>query len=350
MKIFQCGNCNSSVYFENYTCDNCGHLTGYRASDRMMLTFDPNISTLISDREHVEYKYCKNYEYKVCNWVIEKENPEDYCSACQLNRTIPNLSNLASDNFENWQNLEVAKHRLIYQLQKFNLPLPSKLRDETGLCFDFVAKQSNPKLMTGHANGVITILIREGNSVLREQARKAMTEPYRTLVGHLRHEVGHYFWERLVRDKPDTLAEYRAIFGDESQNYSEALQNYYKTGAPKDWQKSYISAYATAHSWEDWAETWAHYLHIMDMVETAYFFRLNVNPKFKTKALRTKVSFDPYTKLNFDVIVQKCVPLSLAVNSINRAMGIPDVYPFVISPAIIKKLKFIHNLLLQKRK
>ena len=164
MKIFQCGNCNLAVFFENYTCDNCGHLTGYRAEDRMMLTFKPEADSLISDREQVEYKYCKNNEYKVCNWVIEKNDPEDYCSACQLNRTIPNLSNPKSDNFENWKNLEFAKHRLVYQLQKMGLQLPSKLKHEEGLCFDFVARLGDPKLMTGHANGVITILIREGDS------------------------------------------------------------------------------------------------------------------------------------------------------------------------------------------
>ncbi|WP_407557797.1 putative zinc-binding metallopeptidase [Winogradskyella sp. 4-2091] len=349
MKIFQCGNCNYSVYFENYTCDNCGHLTGYRAEDRMMLSFDPNVDALISDREHLEYKYCKNKAYHACNWIIEKDNPEDYCSACQLNRTIPNLSNPASDNLDNWKNVEVAKHRLIYQLQKFNLSLPSKLKQEDGLCFDFVERRDNKKLMTGHANGVVTILIKEGNSVLREQARKDLREPYRTLVGHLRHEVGHYFWIKLVSEHPKILAEFRTLFGNETLDYSESLDIYYKNGAPKDWQNSFISKYATSHPWEDWAETWAHYLHIMDMVETAYFFRVNVKPNFKTKALKTKVSFDPYTKTDFDVIVRKCVPLSLAVNSINRAMGIPDVYPFVISPNIIEKLKFVHRLLLPKR-
>ncbi|NRD20033.1 putative zinc-binding metallopeptidase [Winogradskyella eckloniae] len=350
MKIFQCGNCKYSVFFENYTCDNCGHLTGYRAEDRMMLSFEPNIKALISDREHLEYKYCKNKVYDACNWIIAKDSPEDYCSACQLNRTIPNLSDPESDNLEYWRNLEVAKHRLIYQLQKFNLRIPSKLKHEDGLCFDFVAKQDNEKIMTGHANGVVTILIKEANSVLREQARIDLRESYRTLVGHLRHEVGHYYWNRLVKNDAKVLAQFRSIFGNESQDYSEALQTYYKTGTPKDWQKSYISKYATSHPWEDWAETWAHYLHIMDMVETAYFFKLNVKPNFKTKDLKTKVSFDPYTKVNFDVIVRKCVPLSLAVNSINRAMGIPDVYPFVISTAIIEKLKFVHHLLLPKRR
>jgi len=349
MKIFQCGHCKHAIYFENVSCENCGHLTGYRDTDRTMLTFNPLGKNLISDREGVAYKYCKNKEHEVCNWVIEKESPEEFCSACQLNRTIPNLDDPESDNFENWQNLEVAKHRLIYQLQKMGLDLPSKLKNDEGLCFDFVERQNNPKLMTGHANGVITILIREGNSVLREQARKQMLEPYRTLVGHLRHEVGHYFWNQLVRDNPTILDECRAIFGNDELDYGKALQQYYKMGAPKKWQENFISKYATSHPWEDWAETWAHYLHIMDMVETGYFFRLNVRPKGDTKVLKTRVSFDPYEIKDFDRIIKKCVPLSFAVNSINRAMGIPDLYPFVISPAIIEKLRFIHKLLLSKR-
>lgn len=347
MKIFQCGNCNHSMFFENKTCENCGHLSGFRASDRMMLTFKPKVNTLISDREQAEYKYCKNKEYDVCNWVIEKNNPEEYCSACQLNRTIPNLSD--TSNFEKWQHFEVAKHRLIYQLQKIGLALPSKLRIEEGLCFDFVAQQNDPSLMTGHANGVITILLREADSVKREQMRKKFSEPYRTLIGHLRHEVGHYFWERLVETNPNVLSQFRTVFGDERSDYGEALQTYYSIVEAGNWQDSFISKYATSHPWEDWAESWAHYLHVMDMVETAYFFGVNVKPIGVKKAMKAKVTFDPYTIEDFNLIVKTCVPLSFAVNSINRSMGIPDVYPFVITPVVVEKLKFIHKLLLSKR-
>ena len=347
MKIFQCGHCDHSVFFENYTCENCGHLSGFRDRDRKMLTFNPHGDFLISDREQMEYKYCKNKEYDVCNWVIEKDDPQDFCHACQLNRTIPDLSD--KENFEKWQNLEIAKHRLVYQLQKIGLSLPSKKNDENGLCFDFVSRKNNPNLMTGHANGVITILLREADAVKREQMKKKFLEPYRTLIGHLRHEVGHYFWDRLVITNPLVLTEFRAIFGDERLDYADTLHTYYKVGAPANWQESFISKYATSHPWEDWAETWAHYLHIMDMVETAYFFGLNVNPMGATKDMKTKVSFDPYTVDDFDVIIDTCVPLSFAVNSINRAMGVTDVYPFVITPAVVHKLKFIHQLLLPKR-
>jgi len=347
MKIFRCGNCNHAVFFENYTCENCGHLTGYKDKGRKMLSFDSNGHTLIADRDQVEYKYCKNKEHDACNWVIEKHSPEDYCNACLLNRTIPNLADL--DNFEKWQNLEVAKHRLVYQLQKIGLAIPSKMRDINGLCFDFVAQQNNPSLMTGHDNGVITILLREADSVLREQMRKQFLEPYRTLIGHLRHEVGHYFWDRLIYTDRNILEEFRTIFGDERANYGEALQLYYKVGAPSKWEASFISKYATSHAWEDWAETWAHYLHIMDMVETAYFFGMTVKPIKKSNDLKAKVTFDPYTIEEFDVIIKTCRPLSFAVNSINRAMGVPDVYPFVITPTVVDKLKFIHHLLLSKR-
>lgn len=347
MKIFECGHCNHSVFFEDSICENCGHLSGFRDLDRKILTFKPLGDKLISDREQIEYKYCKNKEYDVCNWVIEKNNPEDYCHACQLNRTIPNLSDI--ENFEKWRNLEIAKHRLIYQLQKIGLPLPSKMRNDEGLCFDFVAKQNNPNLMTGHANGVITILLREADSVIREQIRKQFLEPYRTLIGHLRHEVGHYFWDRLVKTNQNVLTEFRVIFGNEELNYANALENYYNEEAPIKWQKSFISKYATSHPWEDWAETWAHYLHIMDMVETAYFFGVNVKPIGKKKEMKAKVTFDPYTIEDFDVIIKTCVPLSFAVNSINRSMGIPDVYPFVITPKVVEKMKFIHQLLLPKR-
>ena len=347
MKVFECGNCNSPLLFENIECENCSHLCGYRDDDRKMLTFDTLTPTLISDREKIEYKYCKNKNHGICNWLLKKEDPHDFCHACQLNRTIPNLSD--KQNFLRWQNLEIAKHRLIYQLQKIGLDLPSKMVNNEGLCFDFIAKNNNAEIMTGHSNGVITILVQEADSAFREQTRKELQEPYRTLIGHLRHEVGHYFWDRLVFNNQEVLAAYREIFGNEEANYSDALKDYYKNGAPENWQDAFITKYATSHPWEDWAETWAHYLHIMDMVETAHFFRLRVNPKGILKNMKMKITLDPYQITDFHTIVDICVPLSFAINSMNRAMGIPDVYPFVINRKVIEKMTFIHKLLLPKR-
>ncbi len=343
MKIFQCGHCAHALFFENHSCENCGHLCGYRDADRTMLTFAPDTQPLVSDREAIAYKYCRNHEHAVCNWLIEASSPQTYCSACQLNRTIPDLS--FHENFDNWTSLEVAKHRLVYQLQKLGLPLESKLIVEDGLCFDFVEQLGNPKLMTGHASGVITILLREADSVVREQTRREFHEPYRTLIGHLRHEVGHYYWDRLIYTNAEALSAFRQTFGDERADYSEALQAFYKDGAPADWQTRHISKYSTAHPWEDWAETWAHYLHIMDMVETAYFFGISVSPVDAPTAMIANIPFDPYTTPDFQSIIDVCVPLSYSVNSLNRAMGISDVYPFVISPSVRNKLVFIHGVL-----
>ncbi len=347
MRIFKCGNCKHSLFFESDHCENCGHLAGFRDSDQHMLTFEPGNSPLISDRETIPYRYCKNKQYEVCNWLVALDDAHEYCRACQLNRATPDLSD--HDNFEKWKHLEVAKHRLIYQLQKIGLPLPSKLVDENGLCFDFVSQEEHPKLMTGHADGVITILLQEADSVVREQMRKQFLEPYRTLIGHLRHEVGHYFWDRLIYSDENILAEFRAIFGNEELDYAKALKRYYKKGAPANWQESFISKYSTSHPWEDWAETWAHYLHIMDMVETAYFFGISVNPLGDRESMTADVTSDPYITVDFKTIVETCVPLSFAVNSINRAMGLSDVYPFVISPPVIDKLVFIHKLLFPLR-
>ena len=341
MKVFQCGYCLHPLYFENASCEKCGHLCGYRSEGRTMLTFDHISLPLISDREKTAYKFCQNHAHGVCNWVIPLESTDKFCSACKLNRTIPVLRN--AKNFKKWQHLEIAKHRLIYQLQKIGLPLPSKMENEDdGLCFDFVSRAMDPKLMTGHARGVITILISEANNAEREKRRKALDEPYRTLIGHLRHEVGHYFWKRLIFTNQKVLDEYRAIFGDERLSYADSLEAYYKKPNDNNWQANFISQYATAHSWEDWAETWAHYLHIMDMEETAFFFKLKVGMDNETE---TKVSVDPYSVQNFDEIVKTSVPLTFAVNSISRAMGHQEVYPFTLTPSIIDKLKFIHKLL-----
>lgn len=348
MRVFKCGQCDNPLFFENTKCENCGQLSGYWDNNRQMLTFDPSSSVLISDREKIEYRYCKNQEHDICNWLVPKNAEQDFCRACQLNRTIPNLSD--RENFQKWRNLEVAKHRLIYQLQRIGLDLPSKMTNPDGLCFDFIAKTENPNIMTGHANGVITILLREADAASREQAKQVMNERYRTLIGHLRHEVGHYFWEQLISKDQDALQSFRSIFGNEEENYNNALKKYYETGAHPNWSHSYISKYATSHPWEDWAETWAHYLHIMDMVETAHYFGLKVNKKTFSKNMKIAPSKDPYTIEDFEIIVQTCVSLSFVVNSINRAMGIPDVYPFLITKVVLDKMKFVHQLLLPKRK
>ncbi|MEP1086757.1 putative zinc-binding peptidase [Algoriphagus sp.] len=343
MKLFECGNCSHTLFFENLSCEKCGHLTGYDHLSAEMLTFQPNTHPLVSDRKGIAYKYCQNREFGVCNWLIPAEDNREFCPACELNRTIPNLSD--SENFSKWQKLEVAKHRLVYQLLALRLEiLPQETNPEIGLCFDFIARQGDSKIMTGHANGVVTILLSEADSVHREQMRKQLSEPYRTLIGHFRHEVGHYFWDRLINRDQKVLGDFRAIFGNEQADYAASLKTYYQNGAPENWQDSCISQYATSHPWEDWAETWAHYLHIMDMTETAYYFGIAVRPKVKNMALGGSADFDPYTVQDFLTIYNAWAPISFSINSLNRSMGIPDAYPFVVSHAVVEKMKFIHHL------
>jgi hypothetical protein len=243
--------------------------------------------------------------------------------------------------------IEAAKHRLIYSLIRLQLPFVSKVKQpEKGLCFDFVADEQNKKVFTGHDNGLITINIKEADSIEREMAKKNMNEPYRTLLGHFRHEIGHYYWDVLISNT-NNLFSFRQLFGDDSNDYEQALNWHYQNGAPANWAENYISAYASTHPWEDWAETWAHYMHIMDTLETASAYSIRIKPTVaKSANMQADVHFDPYGELNFEKILQQWLPLTYAMNSLNRSMGIGDVYPFVIAPAVAKKLAYIHNICL----
>jgi hypothetical protein len=205
-------------------------------------------------------------------------------------------------------------------------------------------------VLTGHDGGVITVNINEADDVERERMRVSMHEPYRTLLGHFRHEVGHYYWDQLIAGTAEE-AGFREMFGDERADYGEALKRHYAEGAPTDWSAHFISAYASMHPWEDWAETWAHYLHILDTLETAYAFGLRVRPGLAEPAdgLKADIRVDPYRLESFDALIGLWLPLSFAVNSLNRSMGHPDLYPFVIPPAVMEKLRFIHGVCLRAR-
>ena len=222
-------------------------------------------------------------------------------------------------------------------------------RSPTGLAFDFLAdpdasREDNPKVMTGHAEGLITIHIAEADDAERERRRRDMGEPYRTLLGHFRHEVGHYYWERLVHGGPWHQA-FRALFGDEREDYGESLARHHAAGPPADWRERFVSAYASAHPWEDWAETWAHYLHLIDTLETAHAFNLRLRPQAGADPTLAMVAdFDPYGDVSFDSLIRAWLPLTYAVNSLNRSMGQPDLYPFALAPPVVDKLRFVHEL------
>ena len=351
MKLFDCRSCGHTLFFENTKCENCGHRIGYDPELVDMVALERTDGELDQLKWHVAgqpdttYKFCANAGYDVCNWLLPGDSDASYCVACRHNRTVPDLDK--PQNLELWRQMEFAKHRLFYTLLALKLPMATRVQDpKEGLMFDFKEDESaTTKVLTGHDLGDITINIAEADDAERERRRTAMHEPYRTLLGHFRHEVGHYYWDRLVRDAP-ALTPYREIFGNESEDYNEALKKHYKDGPPADWRENYVSAYATTHSWEDFAETWAHYLHIMDTLETARSFGIRIDPRGLAdgQSLATKVNFSPYDADSIEPIVNAWVPLTFAINSLNRSMGLRDFYPFVLTPTIIEKLGFIHDL------
>ena len=346
MKLFNCSNCGQLVYFENSRCERCGHSLGFNPftlSQSSLIPIDDTWFYLLNDDKKLQYRYCSNHVWDVCNWLTRESY---FCIACSLNRMIPDLTSL--DYRARWTTIETAKHRLIYSLLRMGLPLISKIVDvQKGLSFDFIADDasSGERVLTGHANGHITINIAEADDIERELMRRSMHEPYRTVLGHFRHEIAHYYWERLIENSI-YIDEFRSLFGDDRNDYGAALNTYYQYGPHPDWRLNYISAYATAHPWEDWAETWAHYLHIIDTLETAYAFGLKVHPYIANDSpvLNTEINVDPYTIENFEEIFNLWVPITIALNSLNRSMGLSDLYPFVIGPSVINKLSFIHNV------
>ena len=350
MKLFKCTNCNHPVYFENTYCVNCSASLGFVAEklQPVALTVENNgLYGYTEKRKKTLYKYCNNYQYGVCNWLVPADSATIFCKACELNRTIPDLRR--PEYNQRWQRIEMAKHRMIYQLLRLKLTLVNKIKDEqNGLAFDFMADESSDekeKIMTGHEDGVITINIAEADDIEREMARKQMDEVYRTVLGHFRHEIGHYYWDRLI-DNTNNINGFRKIFGDERVDYAEALEKYYKEPVMPNWNQQYISAYATAHPWEDWAETWAHYLHIIDTLETAYAFGLSVDPLIAeaSSVLSADIKSDPYSINNFEMIFRLWLPLTFVLNSLNRSMGLQDTYPFVITQSVKEKMKFIHSV------
>ncbi len=342
MKLFECQHCGQPLYFENTKCESCGRELAYLPSVETITALEPDGDLWRALAEpNGRYRHCDNRRFEACNWIVPAEHDERFCQACRHNRTIPDLTQ--GQNLTHWRKMEVAKHRMFYSLLRFGLPLVTRGEDPEGLAFDFLVDQPNVKVLTGHEHGLVTINLAEADDSERERRRGQMGEPYRTLLGHFRHEIAHYYWDRLVKNQPSQDA-YRIIFGDERQDYDAALKRHYKNGPPGDWLTHFITPYATSHPWEDWAETWAHYFHLVDTLETASAFGLRIKPRLTRShdELFADIDFDPY-KGDMDRLIHDWLPLTFAVNSINRSMGLTDLYPFVLAPAVIVKLSFIHE-------
>lgn len=363
VRAFNCRQCGSPIFFRNGTCLTCDTPLGYLPVVARLLPLAPTDEPDIWvewQTEAPRYRRCANLQTPAaCNWLLPVDEFDAHaglCRACRLNRTIPDLNDPKHpDNGELWARLELAKRRLVSALLVMGLPVASRETEdkERGLAFDFLRSIKGEKpIMTGHGDGIITINLVEADDVQRERARTNMNEPYRTLVGHMRHEVGHYYWDRLIADS-EWLADFRVLFGDETQDYSKSLKRYYDTGAPADWPNGYVSEYATSHPWEDWAECWAHYMHMSDMVDTATSFGLSID--------QSRLEFTSFTKEvlyqqdhpeadRYLAFVNHWVQLTMMMNGMARAMGQPDIYPFVMAHQVVAKLHFIHLVVSGERR
>jgi hypothetical protein len=355
-RTYRC-RCKRPVFFRNSRCLACQSELGYEPHWGRVLALKPGpkpdtwFPIGIRNSASRLYQRCANLETPAaCNWLvyIGRNAPgRPLCESCRLNRTIPDLS--VPENATLWTNIEVAKRRVLSTLIALRLPVASRLGEDPdrGLAFDFLRSLDGAPVMTGHADGVITLNIEEADDARREAIRSAMLEPYRTLVGHFRHELGHYYWYRLIAESP-WLNNFRELFGDETADYGAALQKHHEQGAPADWLGKFVSAYASSHPWEDWAETWAHYLHMIDSLATAASFGL----KPESGDLR----FDPFPRealyrpddpraSTFLTFLNHWIELTAVVNEFSRSMGQHDFYPFALPRAAVGKLQFIHMVI-----
>ena len=344
MQRFHC-ECGNVLFFGSSRCLKCGRTVGYDPDTDQMRTVAPG----------GPFKLCANgTTHGVCNWLLPTASKETLCTTCRLNRTIPDLT--SQRNLLLWGRTEMAKRRLLQTLLRLGLTLPSKRDDPArGLAFDIVSTVANPTVTTGHLNGVITVNLEEADDTYRQFNRQQLGENSRTLLGHFRHERAHYLWQRhlspLAWDHPQRQA-LRERFGDESQDYAAALSAHYRRGAPADWGRNFISAYAAAHPWEDWAETWAHYLQIVDGLETCDSLGLQVKhlavpllilpveAGFLPTVLTATVAEDE----EFLAWLQRWMCLSVVLNEIANSLGEAPLYPFVIPVRVAQKLRLAHHL------
>jgi hypothetical protein len=336
VRAFACGTCHSLIFFENSVCITCGSALGFHRPSESVVVLD---ELAYSGPDGRRYVPCVNAVVAECNWLAEEG--KGLCPCCALTRTRP--GNDDPVGLAALARTEAAKRRLLFQLDELGLPTtPREADPEGGLAFDLLSSANGP-VTTGHDTGVITIDLAEGDDAHREARRVALAEPYRTLLGHLRHEIGHWYWEVLV-DRSGHLDEFRARFGDERADYAQALRAHYS--APEDWAGSYVSNYAAAHPWEDWAETFAHYLHIRDTLQTSAAWGVSVaGPDLALSiAGDAPLSAEPSDEPDeFDMIIDTWLPLTYALNAVNRSMGNDDLYPFVLPPPVLEKMRFVHT-------
>ena len=347
MKTFHCTHCQNLVFFENVKCLNCGHELAFLPEQMQMAALEPGPEGQWHHADH-EYKLCaNNINHQICNWAVPIEDTAALCRSCRLTHVIPDLRQPGST--QAWHKLEIAKRRLLYTIMAVGLPLSGKTAtDPSGVEFEFLKDSAEPngdlsRVLTGHDNGLITINVAEADDVYREQQRAQQNEPYRTLLGHFRHEIGHYYWDRLILNSP-RQNEFRQLFGDERGDYQAALDQHYRNGPPATWENDFISAYASTHPWEDWAESWAHVLHMIDALETAEAVGVHIQPRRADEpALLISKPMFRAGAADFDDMIAAWLPLTYALNNFTRGLGLADGYPFVLSQRVVGKLRFVYD-------
>lgn len=349
MRLFSCAGCGHAVYFDNRFCVSCGRQLAFCPDNFNIEALDQNAdgSLVLTSDPLRRVSFCVNRTNDICNWLADDGSESGLCQACSHNRLVPDINTDAG--IEQWRALSQAQRHMYYSLLRLDLPRPTRVEDpQGGLVFDFLVDEvqadgSVQAAITGHDEGAIAIRAAEADDLVRVEIKGRMNEPYRTILGHFRHEIGHFIWNKMVRDS-GRLEECRVYFGDEREDYADALERNYSQGPRLDWPMFFISSYASIHPWEDFAECFAHYLHIVDTLETAHSFGIKIDPEDHID-ISADVAFDAYKASSARHIVSAWVPLTVAMNSLQRSMGEKDLYPFVLTPVVMDKLEFMHRLL-----
>ncbi len=362
-RTYQC-QCGRPVFFRNTQCVICGSQLGFTTRHLTVVALKPEAAPdlwrVVGDDSGALYRCCSyRLSASACNWMVptngaaagdERGGPA-VCLACRLTRRMFDVTGDAAQH--QWRQLETAKRRLVAQLLTLGLPVDPRGTSNTGIAFDMLeATPGGPPVLTGHAQGVITLNVAEADDATREAIRTAMREPYRTLLGHFRHEIGHYYWDRLVRDDAGRLADFRALFGDERADYGKALQRHYRDGPLPGSALTFLTSYASSHPWEDWAETWAHYLHMTDTLEAAASFDIDaMHAERESDPFEARHLWDPHRAgaQDFLDLLNAWVQLTQVMNELTRSMGQPDCYPFILPYRAVGKLQFIHETIRAQR-
>lgn len=325
--------CGAELFFESEFCGACKSPVAYNPEAMRFEIVQPPDETAANTTKTAVL--CRNgIDFNVCNWLADHDAPHGLCFSCQFNRTIPNLGR--DKNIQRWHTIEKSKRRLLFSLQSLGIPLANGWRDpQRGLLFDFLEDaRSNPMaespfVTTGYLDGVVTINVLEADPALRFAEQQASNQEYRTVLGHFRHESGHHAYQLFAHDN-ELISSFAELFGDAHRDYGLALQSFHTMGPRDGWEQHHITAYASAHPSEDWAETWGHYLHIHDTLETAASFGLlesdSTRPDFATK-------------------IHTWRRLSVGFNELNRSMGLDDAYPFIVNSAVAAKLAFVDHVI-----